>query len=203
MRLRATRLLPLTAVFLVTLGLSASSGRREADRLDDTFAVLSALLDRPAPGQALLAEKGHASPYEGCGLFTLVSDGVWPRESDQDDLMECLHLPLETRRALQADMAAHRFHRLEIPSSRLSLTRPYGRMTVSESRQRNGNRPSLDRALVEVGYVYFNADRTIAAVRASLSCYSLGSEGGWQVFERSPNGPWTARPRIGGCTWVS
>jgi hypothetical protein len=199
----AIRLSLMAVLFIGTIGVSASSDRRAAERLEDTYAVLSRLLDRPAPGQVLLEAKGLADPYAECGLYTLVSDGIQPLDTDESNIMKCLEVPDETRRALAADWAAHRHDRLDILSSRLSVTRPYGLMTASEFENRHlADRPVV-RVRVEVGYVYFNADRTIAAVRASLSCRSLGSEGGWQVFERQGNGSWQPLAHGGGCTWVS
>jgi hypothetical protein len=199
----AIRLFLVALLFASAIGVSASSDRREAERLEDTYAVLSRLLDRPAPGQVLLEAKGLPDPYAECGLYTLVSDGIEPRDTDESDIMKCLKVPEEARRALAADWAAHRFDRLEIVSSRISVTRPYGLMTVSEFEDGHRAEHPVVRTRVEVGYVYFNADRTIAAARASLSCHSLGSEGGWQVFERQGDGAWRSIPFGGGCNWVS
>lgn len=174
-------------------------------RLDDTYAVLSLLFQRPSIAQVATARRGRRDPFEDAS-FVLVTDDftLAPDPADEEKILECLHLPLEIRQEMVSDLRSHRDDRVPLDWSRMSFTRRYGRATeeqVASSRQ--GGTPRMDElTLTWFGYVYFNGDRSVAAAHTRL-LGPLGGEGGWRVFARKADGSWEAQIGGGGCNWVT
>jgi hypothetical protein len=180
------------SVRLVAFGQDSSRDVRPvpAERRTDVYAVYSAVLLRPS-----LSHPDDNRKY-------LIADvSGTPGESDP---ALCITVP-ETHRAafaeLLADRNEHSLKRFRLDLA-FNILKPYDLLTDEEANQFSELRNSPGRRtnevgkfrgaidLITLGNVYFDKNRTIAAVYTSAYCGSLCALGTWHVFIKTSKGDW-------------
>jgi hypothetical protein len=162
-----------------------------ADRRADSYAIYSRVLARPNLSHASESEKYLIEEFSGSSAIERMSDPL-----------RCIAAPGPFRAAfneLLADRAAHADERYRLERA-FTIAKPYDLVTEDQAAQfRNlRNTPGHSTGDVDLfrgatdlftlGNVYFDRNRTLAAVYMWAWCGSLCGSGTWRVFTNAGGG---------------